>query len=59
MSTRRCEFCEREIPIGAAVCPHCAKPLSAPSAWGRQLTMGIVAIVLAIAVFIAWGYAMR
>jgi hypothetical protein len=59
MSRRSCEFCEREIPIGSAVCPHCAKPQTPPSAWPRQALLAILAFALAAGVLVAWGFAMR
>lgn len=42
-----CEFCEKDIPIGLAICPHCGKPQSAPGENGRRIlwfVLGVVAI---------------
>ena len=51
-----CEFCEQEIPIGLAVCPHCGKPQGAPRQSGRQFLWMILAVVALLAIAVAQHY---
>ncbi|WP_298877699.1 hypothetical protein [uncultured Bradyrhizobium sp.] len=49
-----CEFCEKEIPIGLAVCPCCGKPQSMPGESGRRFLWIIVMTAAMFAIVIAW-----
>ncbi|TWB66668.1 hypothetical protein FBZ94_101345 [Bradyrhizobium sacchari] len=51
-----CDFCEREIPVGLALCPYCGKPQSAPSRAGRQVLWVILALGGLFALAIAEHY---
>lgn len=51
-----CEFCEKDIPIGLAICPYCGKPQSAPGESGRRFVWMIVLIVAMFAIGIAEHY---
>lgn len=45
-----CEICEKEIPIGLAVCPYCGKPQTALGESGRRfLWMTVATFATAIA----------
>jgi RNA polymerase subunit RPABC4/transcription elongation factor Spt4 len=51
-----CEFCEKAIPVGLAVCPYCGKPQSSPSESGRRALWIIVMTAAMFAISIAWHY---
>ena len=48
-----CDFCEKDIPIGLAVCPYCGKPQTAPGQSGRRFLWMIAAIAGMFAIAIA------
>ncbi|WP_456836934.1 hypothetical protein [Bradyrhizobium sp. USDA 4486] len=50
-----CDFCEREIPSGATVCPYCGHVQKTGTEWSSQHRSVLLAIVLSVGVMIAWS----
>jgi hypothetical protein len=51
-----CQFCEKDIPIGLAVCPYCGKPQNAPGEDGRRFLWFVLAVVAMFGIAVAEHY---
>jgi hypothetical protein len=54
-----CYFCEKAMPMGAAVCPNCSRPQKGATGSPAHLQRVLIAIVLSVAVLIVWQWLSR
>jgi hypothetical protein len=50
-----CDFCERTIPPGSAVCPNCGRPQTTVAESRAHSRSLLLAILLAVVVFVGWA----
>jgi predicted amidophosphoribosyltransferase len=51
-----CDCCEKEIPIGLAICPHCGRPQSAPGQSGKRFLWFMATMVGMFGIAVAEHY---
>jgi hypothetical protein len=51
-----CYFCEKPMPMGAAICPNCGRLQQGGGTADPYQRRMLIAIVLAVAALIAWHW---
>jgi hypothetical protein len=50
-----CDFCEKAIPPGSAICPHCGHVQKTGAEWQSHHRSLILAVVLVFGVMAIWS----
>jgi len=52
---KNCDFCEKMIPPGSAICPHCGHVQKTGAEWLNYRWSRILAVVLVFGVMAIWS----
>jgi hypothetical protein len=55
IASKNCDFCEKSIPTGSALCPYCGRPQKTDAEWSSYYRSLVLGLLLMIAIFVGWG----